>query len=94
MTFPVQAPERLSLVPVIAVLLQFSVTELSEAENALKHPVWEPRAPKEVKLQPKILTPRNRSDTASSHGLLSASKPTSPSSSSARSSLAPQTPVR
>ena len=56
MTFPIQATERLSLVPVIAMLLQFNTDELAEAEKALTHPIWEQRAPKEVKLV-KILTP-------------------------------------
>jgi len=59
MTFPIQAPERLSLVPVIAMLLQFSTLELAEAEKAIRNPVWEPRVPKAVKLAPKILMPKS-----------------------------------
>lgn len=49
MSFPVQAPERGSLVPVIAMLLQFNVRELAEAEKALREPIWSTRPVKEVK---------------------------------------------
>jgi hypothetical protein len=49
MSFPVQSPERSSLVPVIAMLLQFNVRELAQAENALKEPIWSQRPVKEIK---------------------------------------------
>lgn len=49
MKLPVTAPERMSLVPVIATLLQFNKTELGEAEGALKAPVWSSLPVKEVK---------------------------------------------
>ena len=49
MSFPVQAPERGSLVPVIAMLLQFNVKEVNMVESALKEPVWGQIPVKEVK---------------------------------------------
>ena len=49
-TFPVQAPEKLSLIPVLAMLLQFSQEELKTAENALKYPQWTGKAPIEIDL--------------------------------------------
>ena len=56
MSFPAQSPERQSLVPVIAMLLQFSPREKQEVDRALRDPglglgsVWTvPRPAKEVK---------------------------------------------
>jgi hypothetical protein len=46
MTFPVSAPERTSLVPVISMLLQFSAKELA---LVLKEPQWGQRPVTEVK---------------------------------------------
>jgi hypothetical protein len=37
MSFPVQAPERVSLVPVIAMLLQFNGKELAQVIMIIKH---------------------------------------------------------
>ena len=39
-TFPVQSPEKASLVPVIAMLLQFSPDEVKSATAAVTNPVW------------------------------------------------------
>lgn len=39
-TFPVQSPEKTSLVPVIAMLLQFSPDEVKDATAAVANPVW------------------------------------------------------
>lgn len=49
MKLPIAAPERMSLVPVIATILQFSKSELTEAEGAMKMPVWASLPVKEVK---------------------------------------------
>ena len=49
MKLPIAAPERMSLVPVIATLLQFNKKELSEAEGAMKSPMWNSLPVKEVK---------------------------------------------
>ena len=49
MSFPVQCPERSSLVPVIAMLLQFNTKEFAQAEKALKEPIWGQRPVTEVK---------------------------------------------
>ena len=49
MKLPVSAPERTSLVPVISTILQFSKSEIDEAESALKTPVWASLPVKEVK---------------------------------------------
>jgi len=49
MKLPMAAPERMSLVPVIATLLQFSSGELAEAEGAMKAPMWTSLPVKEVK---------------------------------------------
>jgi hypothetical protein len=50
MSFPPASPERNSLVPVLALLLQFSPTELKAAEEASRSPSWTPRPVKEVKI--------------------------------------------
>lgn len=50
MSFPPASPERNSLVPVLALLLQFSPTELKTAEEASRSPSWTPRPVKEVKI--------------------------------------------
>ena len=49
MKLPIAAPERMSLVPVIATLLQFNKKELTEAEGAMKSPMWNSLPVKEVK---------------------------------------------
>jgi hypothetical protein len=49
MTFPIAAPERMSLVPVIATLLQFNPKELIEVEKSSKDPAWNSRPVKEIK---------------------------------------------
>lgn len=49
MTFPVQSSEKLSLIPVIAMLLQFNGEELREVEKVNKDPVWGSLPVKEVK---------------------------------------------
>ena len=50
MKLPIAAPERMSLVPVIATLLEFNKKELSEAEGAMKAPsMWNSLPVKEVK---------------------------------------------
>lgn len=49
MKLPMAAPERMSLVPVIATLLQFNNKELTEATNAMKAPSWNSLPVKEVK---------------------------------------------
>ena len=48
MTFPIHAPERQSLVPVIGMLLQFDKKEAEQATKATINPSWEPRLPKEI----------------------------------------------
>jgi len=81
MSFPVQAPERGSLVPVIAMLLQFNVKEVAQVEKALTEPIWNQRPVKEVK--------RALSKASESPYALRAAPSSSltPSSSSASSSL-------
>jgi len=49
MTFPIQSSEKMSLVPVIAMLLQFSPKELAEVQQANLTPSWVSRPVKEVK---------------------------------------------
>jgi hypothetical protein len=49
MTFPILSPERSSLIPVIATLLQFNTKELSEVQTALKDPYNNNRQIKEIK---------------------------------------------
>ena len=50
MTFPIQSPERASLVPVIATLLQFNSKEINEIEKSMKDAVsWNARPVKEIK---------------------------------------------
>eukprot|EP01041_Mallomonas_annulata_P001349 gene1349-2601_t len=50
MSFPTNSPERCSLVPVIAMLLQFSVDEVMAIEQSMKAPLpWSARPVKEVK---------------------------------------------
>jgi hypothetical protein len=79
MSFPVQAPERASLVPVIAMLLQFNVKELAQVEKALKEPFFSQRPVKEVK--------RALSRASASTALGGSSRSTLPVSSSSSSSL-------
>jgi hypothetical protein len=55
MTFPLAAPERLSLVPVIATLLQFTKAELKEASASAQNPNWASRTVKEMG---KVIGPR------------------------------------
>eukprot|EP01035_Chromulina_nebulosa_P018385 gene18385-24084_t len=49
MTFPIASPERLSLIPVLATLLQFNSKEISEVDKAAKDPNWNTRPVKEIK---------------------------------------------
>ena len=79
MSFPVQAPERGSLVPVIAMLLQFNVKEVQQVEKALHEPIWNQRPVKEVK---RALSKASESPYA----LRAAPSPTSSSSSLSPSS--------
>lgn len=48
MVFPLTAPERLSLVPVISMLLQFAPDELRQATAAARNPNFSPRPVKEI----------------------------------------------
>ncbi len=48
MTFPMAAPERLSLVPVIATLLQFTREESKNAITAARSPSWAPLQVKDI----------------------------------------------
>ncbi len=48
MTFPLAAPERWSLVPVIGTLLQFNPAEVKAAETAARNPSWNTRPVKEI----------------------------------------------
>ena len=50
-SMPLHAPERSSLVPVLAMLLQFEQAELKDAMRATTDPTYEARAPKEVNVQ-------------------------------------------
>ena len=52
MSFPWQANERRTLVPVIGMLLQFSREELQDIERAENDPAWNPRPVKELKRTP------------------------------------------
>lgn len=54
MTFPPSSAERNALVPVLALLLQFSPAELAQADAASKTSIWTStaRPVKEVKLHP------------------------------------------
>lgn len=49
MTFPIQSSERLALVPVIAMLLQFSPKEMMDVQQAIRDPSFGARIVKEVK---------------------------------------------
>ena len=49
MTFPISSPERMSLVPVISMLLQFNPKEVIEVDKATKDPNWSMRPVKEIK---------------------------------------------
>lgn len=49
MTFPVNSPERSSLIPVISTLLQFNDKELAEVDKAVKDPNWSTRHVREIK---------------------------------------------
>ena len=52
MSFPWQANERRTLVPVIGMLLQFSREELLDIERAENDPSWNPKPVKELKRTP------------------------------------------
>lgn len=54
MSFPPSSPERNSLVPVLALLLQFTPAELKATEDASRVPLWSSRTIKEVKIPTKI----------------------------------------
>ena len=54
MSFPPSSPERNSLVPVLALLLQFTPAELKATQNASHVPLWSSRTIKEVKIPAKI----------------------------------------
>ncbi len=49
MTFPIHAPERISLTPVLAMLLQFNLKEREEVEKAARDPTAAGRPVKEIK---------------------------------------------
>ena len=49
MTFPVSSPERNSLVPVLAMLLQFNGKEMAEINKSQGGSLWGARPVKEVK---------------------------------------------
>lgn len=49
MTFPINAPERMSLIPVISTLLQFNPKEMVEVDKSAKDPNWSSRPVKEIK---------------------------------------------
>jgi hypothetical protein len=49
MTFPFQSTEKHSLVPVIAMLLQFSTVELEDISRAENDPTWNPKPIRELK---------------------------------------------
>lgn len=48
MTFPIQAPERVSLVPVISMLLQFAPQEAAIAIQSAQNPRWDPKPAKTI----------------------------------------------
>ena len=50
-TFPLGSPERESLVPVIAMLLQFSTEETKLCESATSSPSWTARLPIEINVE-------------------------------------------
>lgn len=70
MMLPMAAPERMSLVPVIATLLQFSTGELIQVENSMRSPVWTTLPVKEVKRGSGlgVASPARRSQSAPPHG--------------------------
>lgn len=92
MSFPMQSPERISLVPVIAMLLQFNSKELAEAEQSLKDSLWSTARPvKEVKrnlMKAASYTP-STSSTYSSLNNRSTTSPQFNNSSTILSSLQP-----
>lgn len=49
MTFPMQSSEKLALVPVIAMLLQFTPKEMTDVQRSIRDPLFGTRAVKEVK---------------------------------------------
>jgi hypothetical protein len=49
MTFPIQAPERVSLIPVLSMLLQFNIKEREEVDRAARDPAAAARPVKEIK---------------------------------------------
>eukprot|EP01038_Epipyxis_sp_PR26KG_P005758 gene5758-7949_t len=69
MTFPLQSSEKMSLVPVIAMLLQFNAKELAEVQKVNKDPTWGNRPVKEVKRftvpTPPKLPPSNKNSNTS-----------------------------
>ena len=50
-TFPLQSPERESLVPVLSMLLQFSNEETRMCANATSNPSWTARLPIEINVE-------------------------------------------
>jgi hypothetical protein len=49
MTFPINSSERNALIPVLAMLLQFSPKEMMEIQKSVRDPIWGTRPVKEVK---------------------------------------------
>jgi len=72
MTLPMQSSEKMSLVPVIATLLQFNPKELSAVLKSDRQPVWGSKPAKEVKRFISVAksSSTNSASTSSGNGLL------------------------
>ena len=65
---PIHAPERQSLLPVIAMLLQFEPQEVAAAIKAVGSPVWEPALPKEIDFAAQLAKSSHGSSQITSSG--------------------------
>ena len=70
MTFPINSSERNALVPVLAMLLQFSPKEMMEIQKSNRDPIWGTRPVKEVKRVDFSTQPAMPVNMNSSHGAL------------------------
>jgi hypothetical protein len=71
MTFPINSSERNGLIPVLAMLLQFSSKEMMEIQKSVREPIFGNRPAKEVKRID--FANRQTQTTSSSHGYPSSS---------------------
>lgn len=77
MTFPIQSSERLALVPVIGMLLQFSPKEMMDVQQAIRDPSFGARIVKEVKRIEASTKANSATSSGSSGNTLSSSSSSS-----------------